>query len=84
MSDLNRRVEDWAREWNCRAYVFKHKFGEEVIVEFDDYCDGESVETILYELDSCGVHYSEDGLGELHIDTEEFGDYLDEFDAVFG
>lgn len=71
---MEQKIEEWAREWDCRAYVFKHKFGEEVLVEEPD-----NKEAVLYELESNGLHCSVDAIGTIHIDVDEFEEYLEDY-----
>lgn len=68
---------NWGDEWDCRCYIFETRWNSEVIIdEADDW------ETVKAELDHQGLHYSEDGLGELHIDIDEFEDYLKTEDYI--
>ena len=69
--DFEECVINWARDWDCIAYVDNSGFRTEVLVEeFDSEAE--------YELERNGIPLDVDGLDCWHIDMDMFKEYLEE------
>lgn len=66
---MESKIYNFATQWECRAYLNNDGFREEVIIEEPD-------SNVLAELDRQGLHYGIDGLDMVHLDVEEFEEYL--------
>lgn len=72
--ELEKRVEDWAREWDCRAYLAREFNTPVVIIEFDGDNPKAAKREVEYQLST--VHVAEDSDGNLQVDAEEFEKFL--------
>lgn len=74
--ELEKRVEDWAREWDCRAYLAREFNTPVVIIEFDGDNPKAAKREVEYQLST--VHVAEDSDGNLQVDAEEFKQFLNQ------
>ena len=74
--ELEKRVEDWAQEWDCRAYLAREFNTPIVIIEFDGDNPKAAKTEVEYQLST--VHVAEDSNGNLQVDAEEFDRFLNQ------
>ena len=79
--ELEKRVEDWANEWDCRAYLAREFKTPVVIIEFD----GDNPEAAKAEVEHqlSTVHVAEDSDGNLQVDAEEFEQFLKDIEKTW-
>lgn len=66
---MENMIYNFANEWGCKAYINNDGYREEIIIEDPN-------PEIINELDHQGLHYGIDGLEMVHIDIDEFKEYL--------
>lgn len=74
--ELEKRVENWAREWDCRAYLAREFNTPVVIIEFDGDNPKAAKTEVEHQLST--VHVAEDSDGNLQVDAEEFEKFLNQ------
>jgi len=74
--ELEKRVEDWANEWDCRAYLAREFRTPVVIIEFDGDNPKAARTEVEHQLST--VHVAEDSDGNLQVDAEEFKQFLNQ------
>ena len=72
--ELEKRVEDWANEWDCRAYLAREFRTPVVVIEFDGDNPKAARAEVEHQLST--LHVAEDSDGNLQVDAEEFEEYL--------